>query len=289
MRLKLKPLFVGLIAVVTQFTLAENDNLSLPKTVEAGRPFSIQSNGAGKAVLYIVGPDQVLRRDVELGATTSIAAGTLYNAGHYVVILAGSSSTDTGAFDIVPATQPAALSFLARPSRLSVGLHNGISGAAYVFDSFQNLITAPTPVSFELSNASGSSQTHAVTSRDGAAWITLDSTQKEGAAKFVARSGGVSSARVIEQVPGEPCGLRISARQTGQKLELQTDPVRDCSGNAVPDGTIVTFTETYNGSQSTADVPLKRGIARVEMPAYDGARISVASGVVMGNEIRWGK
>ena len=63
--------------------------------------------------------------------------------------------------------------------------------------------------------------------------------------------------------------------------------MRDCSGNAVPDGTIVTFTETYNGSQATVDVPLKRGIARIEMPAYNGATISVATGVVMGNEIRW--
>jgi hypothetical protein len=30
-------------------------------------------------------------------------------------------------------------------------------------------------------------------------------------------------------------------------------------------------------------------VARTEMPAYNGARISVATGVVMGNEIRWGK
>ena len=27
-------------------------------------------------------------------------------------------------------------------------------------------------------------------------------------------------------------------------MELETAPVRDCSGNPVPDGTIVTFTET---------------------------------------------
>ena len=68
---------------------------------------------------------------------------------------------------------------------------------------------------------------------------------------------------------------------------LQTDPVRDCSGNPVPDGTIVTFTESYAGSQSTVDVPLKRGIAHTELPAHAGATISVAAGVVMGNEIRW--
>ena len=61
----------------------------------------------------------------------------------------------------------------------------------------------------------------------------------------------------------------------------------DCNGNAVPDGTIVTFTEMYAGRQATVDVPLKRGIARTELPAFGGAVISVAAGVVMGNEIRW--
>ena len=59
----------------------------------------------------------------------------------------------------------------------------------------------------------------------------------------------------------------------GQSLELQTNPVRDCSGNAIPDGTIVTFTENYAGTQSTVDVPLKRGIAQVEMRAHSGATI----------------
>jgi hypothetical protein len=99
------------------------------------------------------------------------------------------------------------------------------------------------------------------------------------------RVEGVSSARVVEQVPGDPCGLQMSAKQSGQRLELTTAPVRDCSGNAVPDGTVVTFTENYDGTQSTVDVPLKHGIAQVEMPAHKGARVSVASGVVMGNEI----
>ena len=74
----------------------------------------------------------------------------------------------------------------------------------------------------------------------------------------------------------------------GSNIELQTDPLRDCSGNAVPDGTVVTFTETYDGGQSTVDVPLKRGIAQTELPAHDGAKISAATGVVLGNEIHWG-
>ena len=99
----------------------------------------------------------------------------------------------------------------------------------------------------------------------------------------------IANTRIIQQVPGDPCGLRLKARPAGKDVALETDPLRDCSGNAVPDGTIVTFTESYGGRQTTVDVPLKHGIAQTELPAYDGARISAATGVVLGNEIRWGK
>jgi hypothetical protein len=79
----------------------------------------------------------------------------------------------------------------------------------------------------------------------------------------------------------------MSAQKVGDKLNLVTEPLRDCGGNAVSDGTIVTFTETWDGGQTTVDVPLKRDIAQAEVPAHMGARLSVATGVVMGNEIRW--
>jgi hypothetical protein len=170
-----------------------------------------------------------------------------------------------------------------------VGLRGGITGAVYLFDSYKNLITVPMPVAFQLSTATGSEQTRSITTHDGAAWVAMDSSPKEGAAQFVARVGDISSTRVIRQVPGDPCGLQMTAKPAGQKVELETAPVRDCSGNAVPDGTIVTFTETYNRVQTTVDVPLKRGVAKVEVPAYPGATITVASGVVLGNQIRWGR
>ena len=283
-------LLLGSLALATvQLICAQGASMSLPKTVEAGNPFSIQITGSGKAVLYIVGPGQVLRRDVQLGQKTTFPAGSLYNAGRYLAILVQASSTDDGSFDVVPASQPADLSFLAKPSRLPVGIHSAISGTVYVFDAYRNLIIAPTPVSFELAGPSGTVQQRTVVTRYGSAWTALDSTAREGVDRFAARVGGISSTRVVEQVPGDPCRLSMRVRPVGQQLEVETDPVRDCGGNAVPDGTIVTFTENYGGTQSTVDVPLKHGIARVEMPAHSGARISVASGVVLGNEIHWEK
>lgn len=289
MKFRLPFLLSGLAVATMQLAFAEGGNLTVPKTVEAGSAFSIQSTGSGQATLYIIGPGQVLKRGVQLGETTTFPAGSLYNAGRYLAVISAASSTESDPFDVVPATQPAKLSFLAKPSRLPVSLHDGITGAVYVFDPYGNLIAAPTPVSFELSSPAGAMQKRVVVTRDGAAWTGMDSTAQQGIDKFVARVGDVSSMRVVGQVPGDPCALKMSARQSGQQLQLATDPVRDCNGNAVPDGTIVTFTENYRGGQSTVDVPLKRGIAEVEMPVHSGATISVASGVVMGNQIGWEK
>jgi hypothetical protein len=287
-RLTLAFLLGGLIVAATHPAHAQ-DTLSLPKSIEAGSAFSIQNAGSGEATLYIVGPGQVVKRTVQLGSATYFPAGSVYNAGHYVVILAQTSGTMTGSFDVTPVSAPASLSFLAKPSRLPVSLHGGITGAAYVFDVYHNLIATPIPVSFELSSPTGAVQKQVASTRDGAAWTQMDSTSQQGSSKFVASVGDISSTSIIRQVPGDPCDLKITAQPSGQLLDLQTAPVRDCSGNAVPDGTIVTFTETYPGGQSTVDVPLKRDIAEVKMPTHDGATFTVASGVILGNQIRWGK
>ena len=114
-------------------------------------------------------------RDVQLGETTLSPGWASLQCGPLFAALSGTSSTEDGAFDVIPAQQPGAVSFLAKPSRLSVGLHNGISGAVYVFDVYQNLITAPTPVNFELSTQSGAMQSQTVGSlvmaSPGPIWI----------------------------------------------------------------------------------------------------------------------
>jgi hypothetical protein len=277
-----------MLAATALPAFAQSGALTLPKAVEAGAAFSIGTAGSGKATLYIVGLGQALKRDVDLGQTANFPVGTLYNAGRYVVIL-DSPAPESGEFDVVPAKSVADLSFLARPSRLPVDLHDGITGAVYAFDAYKNLIVAPTPVSFELWGPSGAVQKRSVVTSDGAAWTEFDSTARQGADKFVASAGGASTRRVISQVPGDPCGIKMSAKPDGKQVQLATDPIRDCSGNPVPDGEVVTFTASYDGGQSTADVPIKGGIAKIDMPVHDGALISVASGVVMGNQIRWEK
>ena len=275
----------GIVLAAIPPSFAQSGDMTLPKSVDADSQFSIQTSGSGNATLYVIGFGQVLKRDVQLGGTAYFPAGSLFNAGRYAVILSAGSSSTSGEFDVIPAVKPSDLSFLAKPSRLPVSQHDGITGAVYVFDPYRNLITSPMPVSFALTNPVGAAQTRTITTREGAAWTTMDSSPQQGTDKFVAQAGDVNSSRVIRQVPGDPCGLKMSVLQSGQHVQLQTDPVRDCSGNAVPDGTIVTFTEAFNGAQSTVDVPVKRGIAQVQFPVHEGATISVASGVALGNQI----
>ncbi len=186
--------------------------------------------------------------------------------------------------------RPASLRLLASwrdPRAFRSDLQNGITGAVYVFDAFGNLITAPTPVTFQLSVPSEPTQTHSSVAHDGAAWTEMNSDAKEG-------NGEICGAgRRRFQHAHHPAGSGRSMRaeneriQAGNKIDLETDPLRDCSGNPVTDGTIVTFTEAWNGGETTVDAPVKHGVAEAEVPALNGVRLSVATGVVMGNEIRW--
>jgi len=261
---------------------------AFPKQIEAGSAFSVELPGSGEGTLYLVGPGQVLRRTVRLGETTEFPAGSLYNAGHYVAFLLGQASPTTE-FDVIATKNPAEMSFLANPSRLPVSQRDGISGAVYIFDSYRNLIASQIPVQFQLVTPTGTNQMRSTEARYGVASVEFDSTSEQGADKFIASAGNVSSTRVIRQVSGDPCGIKMSAAQVGKNVQLSTEPLKDCSGNAVPDGTVVTFTQTYGGCESTVDVPMKRGIAEVQMPSHPGATITVASGVVLGNQIRWEK
>ena len=278
---------LGSLAFAASSVSGQSGELNPPHAIEAGAPFQIDCPGSGSGTLYIVGPGQVVKRDVQLGHAVSFAPGSLYNAGEYMVTLASTSGTVSAPMEVVPTVNPSELTFIAKPSRLPVAQHEAITGTTYIFDSYKNLITQPVQVSFELSNPSAPSQSRTEKAQDGAAWTQMDSTAHEGKDTFVARVGDVTSTRVVGQVPGDPCSLKVNAKAENNKIELVTDPVRDCSGNAVPDGTIVTFTELYDGTKTSVDVPLKKDVATVSMPAHRGATISVASGVVLGNQIRW--
>ena len=106
--------------------------------------------------------------------------------------------------------------------------------------------------------------------------------------QLTASINDVSARRVVQQVASDPCSLRIKGQRTPKGIIVETDPVRDCSGNPVPDGTVVTFTAKDAKDSSTVDAPIKQGVARAQITATGPVVISAASGVVMGNALHLG-
>ncbi len=266
---------------------AAAQSLQLPKTVTAGSGLSIPTNGSGSATLYVFGPGTAIKKKIDLGQSIQLDPDQVKASGRYVVVVKGGEDA-TGSFLVVPGKLEN-LAFLARPSRVPASRTGAISGSAYLFDAYNNLVLTPTPVKFELSVDGGAPVSRTETSKNGVAWVRLDSGKKAGAAQFVVSSGDDNVKRVVQETASDPCNIRMHA-QAGKNGEIlvQTDPVKDCTGNPVPDGTIVTFTSTDQSGRSTVDARIKRGIAQAELPASQNALLSVASGVVLGNEIKWG-
>ncbi len=262
-------------------------DLQVPDRVLAGAGLSVHTDGNGSATLYLIGPASTVKREVRLGSDIQIAPEEMQNAGRYVLLVAGSDRTRRASFWVMPA-QTARMSFIARPSRLPVAVNSGVSGVVYVFDKFHNLVVQPGQVTFKFSVAGAQELTRNIPTRYGMAWISLDSSRKVGPAQFVATVDEVSERRVVQLVAADPCNLHIRAQASKQGIAVETDPIRDCNGNPVPDGTIVTFSAVSPQGRSTVDARIKKGIAKAELPNVHNATVSVASGVVMGNEIHVG-
>jgi hypothetical protein len=272
---------LALLCVLTGSALAAE--LRVPAIVEAGRAFSIPLDGSGQASFYLLGPDHVVKRTVSLGSDLQIQSSDVRAAGLYQVILCDPSCT-SATFE-VKAGQPAHLSFFLHPSRVPVSTPASIDATALVFDGYFNLVLTPAAVNFRITPASGAGFSRQGSTRHGVTWMRMDSTPHEGPVQVTAVSGNVEEARVIQQVAAEACRLRMKAVTSGNLVTLETDPVRDCSGNALPDGTVVSFTKVDKAGKSTVDTPIKKGKARVQFSFHGRAQISVACGVVLGNEV----
>ena len=264
-----------------------------PATVTAGQPTTISisgisTSGNGEASFYLMGPGQTSKKLVRLGQEIPVDMGQVRAAGRYLAILCSSSGCESASFFVTPAPTTS-LSFLVHPSRVPVKLPNAISGVAFPYDKFDNLVFTPLTIDFELKAGAGDSTSRPVITQNGVAWFRANSGNQAGAAQVAASVGDLSVRRVVQQVASDPCNLRIKGQRNAKGISVETEPVRDCSGNPVPDGTVVTFTETGASGKSTVDMPIKQGVARAQFLASGPAVISVASGVVMGNQLRMGE
>ena len=278
----MRNLLLSVFLIAALASAASAADFDAPQQVAAGQGVTLHPRGGGD--LYVFGPGVAIKRQVEAGKDVQLAPEELGRAGRYQLVLGDARHTLT----VFPG-EPAKVSFLARPSRVPVAKPDVISGVVFVFDSQQNLVLKPAPVKFELALEGAAGLSRTLQSKDGVAWIKAASGSREGAAQFVASVNGASVRRVVQQVASDPCNIRMKAQRQGENVLVETDPIRDCSGNPVPDGTIVTFIQTGGGEgRSTVDARIKHGVARATLPAIEGATLSVASGVVLGNEIRMG-
>jgi hypothetical protein len=263
---------------------AQEISVRPPSNAIAGSSVSIGTTGSGAATFYLVGPASSVKRSVDLGNAIPIAATDVHSAGRYLAI-ACASTCASGAF-FVSAAKPASLTLLVHPSRAPVAQSQAISGVALGFDEFHNLVTTPETVDFQLAAKGSAASSRSVEGKDGIAWFRTNSGKAAGPLQVTASLDGINARRVVQQVASDPCNLRIKGQRTAKGISVETDPIRDCAGNPVPDGTVVTFTARDGDQISTVDAPVKKDVARAEIEAKGPITISAASGVVMGNELR---
>jgi hypothetical protein len=273
-----------ILGAVLIAAVAQAAELHPPAQVTAGTSITIPSSGSGDATFYLVGPTVASKRKVQAGGDISVDSDQLEHAGRYVAVLCGSDGCASSSFFVVAAAANKT-SLLVHPSRVPVGSNNGISIVAFVFDNFHNFVLKPVQVKFSILPKDGKEVSANRPTENGLAWVRVSSAKKEGPVRIGAEIGNADEVRVVQQVAADACNLRIKASRTKTAFLVETDPVRDCSGNAVPDGTVVSFTKSDAEGKTTVDVPIKRGVAKVEMPVEGRARITVASGVVTGNEL----
>lgn len=283
-----KLLLIGFLGAICLAAIchAQVGELRAPPDVVAGSSISISTTGSGSATFYLVGPSVSSKRDVKLGEEIVLASRDLQSAGRYLVIVCADTCRSL-AFFVTPA-KPVNLTFLVHPSRAPVDLNDVISGVALPFDEFRNLVLDPTGMNFQLTARGEAPVSHAALTQGGIAWFRANSGRSAGRLQVAASIDEVSAQRVVQQVASDPCRLQINGQSTAKGIVVETEPVRDCSGNPVPDGTIVTFTARDGKETSTVDAPIKQGIARAQITARGPVVISAASGVVMGNELRLG-
>ena len=265
---------------------AQNSEIRVPASAVAGEQASVTTPGSGRGTFYLVGPGVSRKSDIELGGEVVLLPAELRSAGAYQVIVC-SDSCASATFFVSPA-KAASLTFLVHPSRVPVSQEDAVSGVALPFDQFHNLALAPSTVNFQLNAGNASLLSRAVRTQEGVAWFRTTSGKSAGPLQVNATLDDLSARRVVQQVASDPCNLRIGGRRTSAAILVETAPVHDCAGNPVPDGTIVSFTSSGATGKSTVDAPIKQGIARAQIAESGNTVISVASGVVMGNELRVG-
>ena len=178
------------------------------------KSLSIPTTGSGDATFLLVRPRKCYEQTIHLGQSIELNGDAVSTAGRYTAIVC-SDICHSAAFFVTPAA-PASLSFLAHPSRAMVKQNDSISGVVFPFDKFQNLVTTPVTVNFQMTANKNSLFSKAVPSRLGVAWFRSNSGNTAGLALLTASVDGLNTQRALQLVASDPCNLRIKAEQTAK-------------------------------------------------------------------------
>ena len=144
----LTPSFANTIALLVTLcfaTFAFAADLKVPATTTAGNAVTFTAPVAARQRCTSLARER--RSSARCNsARITISADELKNAGRYIVSVEGDGD---GSF-FVTANEVSSIAFLARPSRVPADTHDVISGTAFLFDKYQNLVMQPQPVKFEL-------------------------------------------------------------------------------------------------------------------------------------------
>ena len=243
------------------------------------RRFRFLSQGSGEATFYLVGPDHVVKRNVTLGTRCCRFSPTTCARRAATRRSSATPHALLPQFE-VKATQPAHLSFFLHPSRVPVSTPNSIDATAFVFDQYFNLVPAPSTVDFRITPASGDSVLPASfhPARSG---LDCARTRRahEGRVQVTARLGNVEEARVVQQVAAEACALARESYAERKTVHLETDPVRDCSGNALPDGTVVSFTTIDEMARALSTLRSRKALPETQFSIQDPRRSASPAGL----------
>ena len=180
----------------------------VPESAVAGDDAVISTAGSGKATVYLIGPGVSRKDEITLGEDVRLAGQDVRNAGEYLAILC--SGTCRGANFYVSAAKPTSLTFLVHPSRVPVAQGDAVSGVAFPFDPYHNLVLSPENINFQIMAKDASSWSRSIRTQNGVAWFRTASGKSAGPVQVLATLGDLKSRRVLQQVASDPCNLRIS-------------------------------------------------------------------------------
>ncbi len=237
-------------------SLAGGLALRAPATVAAGDPLRIMVERAdapeGMPVtlvaqtsygpLVVTAPFHAGMAEFRLPASATHAAGMVTLTAHADAAIGRTELVITPGPPIDPITP-----LVGPRTIIADGTHWGTL-SAIPFDAFGNPVAEGTPVQFRLLRPDGSLEMINTRVTNLLAWQRINSSTHAGRTVVVVTAGEAHGPEAsLNETPGWPVAFRLSADPPGlpadgsRLLTLRTSPIKDRYGNALLDGTLVTF------------------------------------------------